>query len=168
VKNTISLIVAIAKNNAIGKDNQLLWKIRDDLKLFKQTTDGHVVIHGRKSFESVGKPLPNRTNIIITRNADYTHAGAFVVHSLKEAIALGEKLEQKEELFILGGAEIYKQSLGLLDKMYISHVETTREDADTFFPEVDLTNWQKIKSLSFNASDVNEFGFEFAVYEKGI
>lgn len=166
MKNTISLIVAVAQNNAIGKDNQLLWKIRDDLKLFKQTTEGHVVIHGRKSFESVGKPLPNRTNIVITRNTNYQPAGAFVVHSLKEAIELGEKLEQKGELFILGGAEIYKQSLSLVNRMYLSHVETTREDADTFFPEVDLSNWQKIKSQTFNASDVNEFGFEFCVYEK--
>lgn len=166
MKNTISLIVAIAKNFAIGKDNQLLWKIRDDLKLFKQTTEGHVVIHGRKSFESVGKPLPNRTNIIITRNPNYKAEGVFVVHSLKEAIELGNKLEQKGELFILGGAEIYKQSLELVNRMYISHVETSREDADTFFPEVDLSNWRKIKSQTFNASDVNEFGFEFCVYEK--
>ena len=166
MKNTISLIVAIAQNNAIGKDNQLLWKIRDDLKLFKKTTEGHLVIHGRKSFESVGKPLPNRTNIIITRNTDYKAEGVFIVHSLQEAIDLGNKLEQKGELFILGGAEIYKQSLNLVDRMYISHVETTREDADTFFPEVDLHEWKKIESKQFAKSDVNEFGFEFCVYEK--
>lgn len=166
MKNTISLIVAIAQNNAIGKDNQLLWKIRDDLKLFKQTTEGHVVIHGRKSFESVGKPLPNRTNIIITRNTDYKAEGVFIVHSLLEAIDLGNKLEQKGELFILGGAEIYKQSLNLVDRMYISHVETTRKDADTFFPEVDLREWEKIESKQLAKSDVNEFGFEFCVYEK--
>ena len=94
----VSLVVAASDNHMIGKDNQLLWKIRDDLKLFKQTTDGHVVIHGRKSFESVGKPLPNRTNIIITRNADYTHAGAFVVHSLKEAIALGANVSSSPKI----------------------------------------------------------------------
>ncbi|NNJ55844.1 MAG: dihydrofolate reductase, partial [Bacteroidia bacterium] len=123
--NTISLIVAIAENGAIGKDNQLLWRIRDDLKLFKAATNGHVVIHGRKSFESIGKPLPNRSNVIITRNKEYVPNGAFLTHSLDEALSLANKLEQNAEIFILGGAEIYRQALPLIDKLYISHVHAS-------------------------------------------
>ncbi|MEY2923726.1 MAG: hypothetical protein RLZZ337_266 [Bacteroidota bacterium] len=166
MKNTVSLIVAIAENNAIGKDNQLLWRIKEDLQLFKRTTEGHVVIHGRKSFESVGKPLPNRTNIIITRNKEYVAQGAFVVHSLDEALKFGEKLEQNGELFILGGAEIYKQSLDLVSRLYISNVHASPTDADAFFPPVDYSKWEKVKSQAYSQSDVNEFGFEFCLWER--
>ncbi len=164
--NKISLIVAIAKNWAIGKNNQLLWHIRDDLKLFKATTNGHVVIHGRKSFESIGKPLPNRTNIVITRNRDYQPKGAFLAHSLDEALELAHVLEQKGEIFILGGAEIYRQALDKVDKMYISHVDCTFEDADTFFPEVDLSAWTVQNSQSYEQTETNEFAFEFSTYVK--
>lgn len=164
--NTISLIVAIAENGAIGKDNQLLWKIRDDLKLFKATTNGHVVIHGRKSFESIGKPLPNRSNIVITRNKTYNPKGAFLTHSLDEALALAKKLEQNNEVFVLGGAEIYRQALPVIDKLYISHVHASFPDADTFFPEVDLSKWKQIVKQSFNQNDVNEFAFDFCEYVK--
>ena len=164
--NTISLIVAIAENGEIGKDNQLLWRIRDDLKLFKATTKGHVVIHGRKSFESIGKPLPNRSNIIITRNTEYEPNGAFLTHSLDEALSLADKLEQNNEIFILGGAEIYRQSLPKIDKLYISHVHASFEDADTFFPEFDLNQWKLKIKKSFDQSDVNEFAFDFCEYTK--
>ena len=164
--NTISLIVAIAQNGAIGKDNQLLWKIRDDLKLFKATTNGHVVIHGRKSFESIGKPLPNRSNIIITRNREYQPNGAFVTHSLNEALELAYQIEQNNEVFILGGAEIYRQALPLVDKLYISHVHASFPDADTFFPKFDLSQWNLKSKQSFDQSEVNEFAFDFCEYVK--
>jgi len=163
---TISLIVARAKDNAIGKDNDLLWKIKDDLRLFKSTTAGHVVIHGRKSFESIGFPLPNRSNIIITRNKDYKADGAFVTHSLREAIVLGNKLEMNDEIFILGGAEIYKQSLDMVDRMYLSEVDASFPEADAHFPELDLDGWKQVKCDSYEQNERNEFAFDFCVWEK--
>ncbi len=162
----ISLIVARATDNAIGKDNDLLWKIKDDLRLFKQTTAGHVVIHGRKSFESIGFPLPNRSNIIITRNKEYISNGAFVTNSLEEAIDLGHKLEQNGELFILGGAEIYRQSLDLADRMYLSEVDGKFPEADAHFPEPNLNGWEKVKCDSYEKNEANEFAFDFCVWER--
>jgi len=164
--NKISLIVARAKDNAIGKDNDLLWKIKDDLKLFKRTTAGHVVIHGRKSFESIGKPLPNRSNIIITRSKQYEADGAFVTHSLTEALELANNLEQNGEIFILGGAEIYRQSLDVVDRMYLSEVDAEFPNADVFFPEPNLNNWKQISGVSYAQNEVNEFAFEFCVWER--
>lgn len=164
---TISLIVARAKDNAIGKDNDLLWKIKDDLRLFKRTTAGHVVIHGRKSFESIGFPLPNRSNIIITRNKDYKEESAFVTNSLEEAIALGQKLEMNDEIFILGGAEIYRQSLDLVDRMYLSEVKAEFPDADAYFPELNLKDWNQVKCDTYEQSEANEFAFDFCVWERG-
>ena len=163
----ISLIVARATDNAIGKDNDLLWKIKDDLRLFKRTTAGHVVIHGRKSFESIGRPLPNRTNIIVTRNTDYKANGAFVTNSLEEAIALGKKLEMKDEIFILGGAEIYRQSLDLVDRMYLSEVKAKYPEADAYFPKIDLNGWNQTRCERYSQSEVNQFAFEFCVWERG-
>ncbi len=164
--NTISIIVAKAKDNAIGKDNKLLWRIRDDLILFKSTTNGHVVIHGRKSFESIGKPLPNRTNIVITRNKNYQPKGAFVVHSLNEALKIAEALENKNEVFILGGAEIYRQSLDVANKLYISHVDVEGLAADAYFPEYDETKWLQKQCASYSKSDTNEYAFSFCEYER--
>jgi dihydrofolate reductase len=163
----ISLIVARATDNAIGKDNDLLWKIKDDLRLFKRTTAGHVVIHGRKSFESIGRPLPNRTNIIVTRNTDYKANGAFVTNSLEEAIALGKKLEMKDEIFILGGAEIYRQSLDLVDRMYLSEVKAKYPEADAYFPKIDLNGWNQTHCETYTQSEVNQFAFDFCVWERG-
>ena len=164
---TISLIVARAKDNAIGKDNDLLWKIKDDLRLFKRTTAGHVVIHGRKSFESIGFPLPNRSNIIITRNKDYKAEDAFVTNSLEEAIELGRKLEMNDEIFILGGAEIYRQSLDLVDRMYLSEVKAEFPGADAYFPEPNLKGWNQVKCDTYEQSEANEFAFDFCVWERG-
>lgn len=163
---TISLIVAKAQNEAIGKDNDLLWRIKDDLQNFKHLTSHHVVIHGRKSYESIGKPLPNRTNIIITRSSDYTAEGAFVCHSLDEAITLGKRLEHHDEVFIIGGAEIYRQSLPHVSRLYISQVHAVFPEADVFFPELDLNQWRCVKRQSFNQSEFNEYAFDFTVWEK--
>lgn len=167
-KAEVSIIVAIGNDNAIGKDNQLLWSIKDDLRLFLKMTSGHVVIHGRKSFESIGKPLANRTNIIITRDRSYSYPGCFVVHSLEEAIELGQRLEQKGELFILGGAQVYDQCLvnNLIDKLYISHVDGEFPHADAYFPNVDLDKWKVESYSSFDQNDENEYGFEFAIYTR--
>lgn len=166
MKNRLSLIVAIANDGAIGKDNDLLWKIKDDLRLFMKITSQHVVIHGRKSFESIGKPLPNRANIIITRDTTYSHPGCFVVHSLNEAIVLADRLEQNGEVFVLGGAQIYGQALDLAERVYISHVDAVFPDADAHFPHLDLDNWTEISYRSFPKNERNEFAFEFGIYER--
>lgn len=164
--NKISLIVARAEDSAIGKNNDLLWKIKDDLRLFKQTTAQHVVIHGRKSFESIGFPLPNRTNIVVTRNKNYAAAGAFVTHSLSEALKLGEKLEQCGEIFILGGAEIYRQAMDVVDRMYLSEVAARFPDADAHFPTINLDGWHQVQCQSYEQNEANEFAFEFCIWDK--
>ena len=157
--------MAIANDGSIGKDNGLLWTIKDDLKLFMRATSQHVVIHGRKSFESIGKPLPNRTNIIITRDTDYSHPGCYISHSLDEALVLAQQLEQNGEIFILGGAEIYAQSLDKVDRMYISHVDGFFPEADAHFPDLDLDAWELVDFVRFPKNERNEYPFAFAIYE---
>ncbi len=133
-KAKISIIAAISeKDRALGKDNKLIWRISDDLKRFKQLTTGHPVIMGRKTFESIGKPLPNRTNIIVTRNPEFTSEWCLVAHSLEDAIAKAREIDQ-QEIFILGGAEIYNQALPLTDKLYLTLIND-KKDADVFFPD---------------------------------
>ncbi len=137
-KPRISVVVAIGKNNrAIGNNNKLLWHIPEDLKRFKSITLGHPVIMGRKTFESIleilGKPLPGRKNIVVTRQKDYDGRGADVVNSLEEGIALAKK-EEKEEIFIGGGQKIYEEAMPLVDRIYLTVVESEKE-GDAFFPE---------------------------------
>ncbi len=134
--NTIlSIIAAIGKNRELGKDNKLLWDIPEDMEHFRSKTRGHAVIMGRKTYESIGHALPARPNIIITRDETFqTPDGSFIVHSLDEAIALGKEKE-KEELFIIGGANIYAQAIDIADKLYITEVHQSFPDADTFFPD---------------------------------
>jgi dihydrofolate reductase len=130
----ISIIAALGKNTrAIGKDNQLLWKIPEDLKRFRTLTTGHVIIMGRKTYESIGRPLPNRTNVIITRNKSFIAESCHITHSLADALALARKLEETEA-FIIGGEEIYRQGLLCADVLYLTHVD---DDAigDAYFPE---------------------------------
>lgn len=165
-KNKISLIVAMSQDYAIGKNNQLLWKISDDLKCFKQTTIGHVVIHGRKSYESIGNPLPNRTNIVISRQENFIAEGCLVVNSVENAISLANTLEQNGEIFILGGAQIYEIALPLVDNMYISKVEAEYPDADTFFPPIDWDQWTLESTTAFAQSDKNEHAFSFNLYQR--
>jgi dihydrofolate reductase len=135
----ISIIVAVAENLAIGKDNRLLWHISDDLKRFKQLTSGHTVIMGRNTWLSLPKrPLPNRTNIVITDNPDECFEGCEMVDSIEAAIA---KCPPDEESFVMGGASIYRQFMPLADKLYITRVKKAF-DGDTFFPEIDPENWK--------------------------
>ena len=161
-----SIIVAISENNGIGKDNDLLWYLPSDMKFFRKTTLGHCVITGRKNYESIPekyRPLAKRTNIIVTRNANYKADGAVVKNSLEEALEFA-KSENESEVFIIGGGQIYKEAMGknVIDKMYITHV-AKNYDADTFFPEIELSNWNiegrfALESESFTAED--------RVYEK--
>jgi dihydrofolate reductase len=130
----ISIVAAIGSGNrALGKDNKLIWAIPADLKRFKQLTTGHPIIMGRKTFESIGRPLPNRTNIIITRNADYKIDGCLITNSLEAAISKAREIDQ-QEIFIIGGAEIYKQALPFTDKLYLTIIQEEKE-GDVFFPD---------------------------------
>ncbi|MBB5634241.1 dihydrofolate reductase [Pedobacter cryoconitis] len=151
----VSIIVAIAENHAIGKDNQLLWHLPGDLKHFKNTTSGHTVIMGRKTFDSVGKPLPNRRNIVITRDDALEISGAEVVNTLDAAIAL---CDPDEEVFIVGGAQIYNMAMAITDKIYLTVVKDNFE-ADTFFPAIDPAIWKEESSNSYEPDEKNNIGY---------
>ncbi len=160
--STVCIIVAAAENNAIGKDNQLLWHLPDDLKFFKQTTSGFTVIMGRKTFESFGKPLRNRRNIIITRQGDYHAEGTETVHSLEAAL---EQCSEEGRVFIIGGAEIYGQALPLTDELYLTRVHAAPE-GDTYFPEVDLSEWELLWQEAHPADERHAHAFTFLHYRK--
>ena len=154
---TVSIIVAIAENNAIGKDNKLLWSLPRDLKHFKEITSGHTVIMGRKTYDSMGKSLPNRRNIIITRQEDMLIIGVEVVNTLEHALAL---CADEEEVFIIGGAQIYEQALQLTDKIYLTVVHESYE-ADTVFPELDPERWTVLSSELHLPDEKNNVAFTF-------
>jgi dihydrofolate reductase len=130
----ISIIAAIGKNRELGKDNGLLWHIPGELPRFKRITTGHPIIMGRKTYESIGRPLPNRTNIVITRDSSRTIDGVVVVDSLEQAIVEAKKAEGNEEIFVIGGGQIFEQAIPTADKLYLTLIDQTF-DADTFFPE---------------------------------
>ncbi|PWK78145.1 dihydrofolate reductase [Mucilaginibacter oryzae] len=158
---TLSIIVAIAKNHAIGKDNKLLWYLPNDLKHFKDTTSGHTVIMGRKTFDSVGKPLPRRRNIVITRQA-ISIEGCEVVDSLKAAIAL---CKAEDEVFVVGGAEIYRQAIPLTDRIYLTIIDQNFE-GDTFFPELNQDDWQETKREEFEPDEKNRYKYSFITLDR--
>jgi len=158
---TVSIVVAISENHAIGKDNKLLWYLPKDLKHFKEITSGHTVIMGRKTYESVGKPLPNRRNIIITRQ-DITIEGCEVVSSIEAALKL---CKDEKEVFIVGGAEIYKQSMHLTDRIYLTIVHETF-DADSFFPEIDTRIWKEVHYEDHRPDEKNLLPFSFITMER--
>ncbi|SFC49369.1 dihydrofolate reductase [Parapedobacter composti] len=157
-----SIIVAAAENNAIGKDNRLLWHLPNDLKFFKQTTTGHSVIMGRKTYESMGRPLPNRRNIIITRQPDYHVEGGEVVHSLDAAFEL---CAGEDEAFVIGGGEIYRQALPLVNRIYLTRVHT-RVDGDSYFPEFSGNGWTLVGAAYHVADARHAYGYTFEVYER--
>ena len=140
----INIIAAIGKNRELGKDNKLLWHIPEDFKRFKTLTSGHIVIMGRKTYKSIGKPLPNRINIIVTRNRSWTALGCTVCYSMEEALRLASLAQSKQskEIFIIGGAEIYKQGIQYADKLYLTLVNQEYPEADAFFP--DYSEFKKI------------------------
>lgn len=158
----ITIIAAVAENNALGKNNQLLWHLPDDFKRFKSITSGHFIIMGRKTFESFPKPLPNRTHIIVTRQKDYLQEGCFIVHSIEAAIAA---CPSHQEIFIIGGGEIYKQSIALADKIDITRVHCSF-DADAFFPEIDLNHWRLDRNEFHPKDDKHIFDFSFLTYTR--
>lgn len=158
----VSIIVAIAQNGTIGDKNSLLWHIKEDMRFFRTTTSGHAVVMGRKTFESLGsRPLPKRTNIVITR-ADRAFEGALTAHSLEEAIRLAEG---DEEIFIIGGAQIYREALRVADRMYITRVMHDYE-GDTSFPDIDLSEWELVAEEKHDRGEEYEYPFAFLTYER--
>ena len=160
----IIIIAAIGLNNELGKDNDLIWHLPADLKRFKKVTSGHAIIMGRNTFESIGKPLPNRRSIIITRNTSYKKEGCDVVHSLEEAINL---IKDQKNAFIIGGAQIYKEAIEkqLVDQLDITKVHQNFE-ADVFFPTIDQSVWEEISVETFLPDDKNQYTYSFISYKK--
>jgi dihydrofolate reductase len=158
---TTSIIVATAKNHAIGKDNKLLWYLPNDLKHFKDVTSGHTVIMGRKTFDSVGKPLPRRRNIVITRQA-ITIEGCEVVSTIEAALAL---CADEAEVFIVGGAEIYRQALHLTNRIYLTLIDQDF-DGDTFFPELNPAEWKETERENFEPDEKNKYSYSFITLER--
>lgn len=138
-KPRVSIICCIGENLAIGKNNQLLWKIPEDLQHFKKITEGHAVIMGRKTFESIGKALPDRINIVVTKDPEFKKEGVLIAHSLEDALRLASLAQGDDELFIIGGGQVYKEAIFLADKLYLTIVEDSPE-ADTYFPDYSAFN----------------------------
>lgn len=153
----ISVIVAVAQNGVIGGGNTLLWHISEDLRRFKSITMGHPVIMGRRTFESVGRPLPGRTNVVVSRREDYTPEGVTVVRSLEEAFAL---FPQEEEIFVTGGGQIYAQAMPLADKLYLTTVEKDY-DGDTRFPDWNRDEWRQVSYERHDCGKNYPYPFEF-------
>lgn len=160
----ISIIVATAKNQVIGKDNDIPWYLPADLKYFKKTTLNHHIIMGRKCYESIGRPLPKRTNIVLTRNPFVAISNCLIAHSIEEALALA-KDNGETEAFIIGGGEIYKQSMPYADRVYLTEVDLEVE-GDVFFPNLDPENWQEVSAEAHQAAGKNEYDYVFKVYER--
>lgn len=160
---SLSIIVAVSNNNCIGGNNGLLWKIPADLKFFKETTTGHTIVMGKKTYQSIGRPLPNRRNIVITRDTSFSQEGVEVAHSIEEALDLSKAIN--DEVFIIGGGEIYRQFLPYVDKLYVNHIHGDFE-GDTFFPTLDQTTWKQTKANDMPAGESTEYPITFATYER--
>ena len=160
----ISIIAALGKNNEIGQDNRLLCRLPDDLKRFKEITSSHTVIMGRKTFESLPKgALPNRKNIVVSRNPDLQIEGAMVCSSLDAALL---KCLDEEEVFIIGGAQIYRQALPMADKLYLTKIHAAFPEADVFFPEINYKEWREVGREMYLADEKHPYSFSFVEYER--
>ena len=163
ISTGLTIIVAAGENDAIGKDNKLIWHLSDDLKRFKALTSGHNIIMGRKTFESFPKPLPNRTHVVISRQKDYqAPEGVIIVNSLENAI---NATRQDNQSFVIGGGEIYKQAILLADKIEMTRVHESF-DADTFFPKIDPIIWKEVSNTFHNKDENHEHSFSFITYER--
>ncbi len=167
----ISIISAIGNNNEIGRKNDLLWNMPADMKHFRETTSGHTVVMGQRTFESLGvgadgtpgKPLPNRRNIVITLDQTFKREGVEVVHSVEELLRLIKAID--EEVFVIGGGQIYKLMIKHADRLYITHVNASFPDADTFFPEID-SSWKQVSREEHPRDEKNAYPYAFSIYEK--
>lgn len=163
----ISIIVAVSRNNVIGKNNSLIWHLPADMKFFKEKTTGHCIITGRKNYESIPekyRPLPNRTNIIVTRQKNYPAPNTIIADSIEQAIEKAKKITDKE-IFIIGGGDIFKQSLYLTNIIYLTKIDYLFE-GDVFFPEIDLKEWKEISRVKGIIDEKNKYPHEFIVYKK--
>ena len=165
----ISMIVAVSKNNVIGKNNSLAWHLPDDMNYFSNMTQGHSVIMGRKNWESIPKkfrPLPNRKNIVITRNTDFNEDKCKVVNSLEDAIKVSRNNDD-EEIFIIGGGEIYKLGFDFIDKLYITEIKSNVE-VDTFFPLWDSKKWKEVSRIKHPSDDKHIYEFDYVIYKRSL
>ena len=165
----ISLIVAVSQNGVIGKDNQLAWHLPDDMKYFSNMTKGHSIIMGRKNWESIPtkfRPLPERKNIVITRNKNFKSKEAFVVNSIEQAIDIS-RTNEDEEVFIIGGGEIYKLGLEYVDKIYITEIYAEIE-GNTFFPKWKKDDWIEISRISHPKDEKHKYSFDYIIYKKNV
>jgi dihydrofolate reductase len=163
----ISLIAAMAENRVIGKNNDLPWRLPDDMKFFMQTTKGHYVIMGRKNYDSLTdkfKPLPNRTNIVVTRQKKFNAPGCIVVNGVQEGIEIARE-NQEQEAFVIGGAEIYSITLSVAHRIYLTEIHA-RIDGDTFFPEFSKREWREVSRKSHAADERHPYSFDFVIYER--
>jgi dihydrofolate reductase len=160
----ISLIVAASTNNVIGKNNQLLWSLPNDMRFFKNTTWAMPVLMGRKTFESLGKPLPGRLNIVITRQQDWKPAGATIAHSLEEALKAAAAADYNEA-FVIGGGEIFKEAMDVADNIYLTRVDAEL-DGDAFFPSIDNAKWKMVSNQSFPADAKHAYTYHFQLWKK--
>jgi dihydrofolate reductase len=163
----VSMIAAVARNFTIGKDNDLPWKLPDDMKFFMNTTKNHYVIMGRKNYDSLHekfRPLPNRTNIVVTRQKDFNAPGCIVTHNVTDAINLAKK-GNESEAFIIGGAEIYKIALPDADRLYLTEIKADVE-GDTFFPAFRKTEWKETSRTPHAADEKHKFAFDIVVYDR--
>lgn len=165
----LSLIVATAHDNVIGRNNELPWHLPQDLKYFKAVTLGKPIIMGRKTFESIGKPLPSRTNIVITRQKDWSFAGVLVAKNIEEALDIGQAFRNEqnnlaEEIMVIGGAEIYRYSLPIANRVYLTQIDVNVEGGDAHFPELSPTQWKLVSELP-GESDAS-FKHKFLVYDR--
>ena len=163
---TVALIAALASNGVIGKDNALPWRLPEDMKFFKRVTMGKPVVMGRKTYESIGRPLPGRHNIVVSRQRDLDIDGVSVTHTLADAIVLARTAATAKgvsELMIVGGAELYAQALPMAQKMYLTRVLST-VDGDAFFPEVDWSNWNLVWREQHSAGENNPYDYAFEMY----
>lgn len=158
----MNIIVAVAKNNAIGKNNNLLWHIKEDLVYFKKTTLGATVVMGRKTFESIGKPLPGRRNVVVSKTMNEIE-GIEIFRSIDQAIG---SCSSNEEVFIIGGGEIYKQSISLVQRIFLTIVDVNIPDADTFFPELDMSQWREVFREDHSRGVSFEHPFSFIVLDR--
>jgi dihydrofolate reductase len=164
----VALIAAFAQNLVVGINNSLPWHLPEDLKYFKRTTSGKAIIMGRKTYESIGRPLPNRTNIVVSRNPNFSAEGVVMVTSLEEAVKHAENVNMingVEEVMIIGGAAIYQASLPMADRLYLTHVHANVE-GDAYFPKIDLEQWEEVSREDFNKDESNPYDYSFSVYDK--
>ncbi|WP_340153288.1 dihydrofolate reductase [uncultured Marivirga sp.] len=164
----ISMIVAKANDNAIGKNNDMIWHLPDDLKYFKDKTRNHHILMGRKNFDSLGEqyqPLPKRVNIVITRNKDWQHDGVKVFHDIEDGIAFAKK-NNEEELFIIGGGQIYEACLPMADCLYITEVKAEFPDAEAYFPEFDKSLWKEVNREHHPKDEKHQFEFDYVTYHR--